>query len=312
MRKHKFSGEICIYCNDAPAESADHVVGRNFFLEERRGNLPQVPACKRCNNRKSELEAYLMTVLPFGAKNVDAAKILANLVPPRLEKNAKLQRKLRRGYERSGGTAIPFEHKRLEELFAMIAKAMAFQYFGVRLGNGHSSIASLFTNEGEEFFARMLSSGKAHVSGDLGEGTFRYEGAQSQDDPQLTMWRFEIYGGVDFGGDPNVNGPSSLAIAVTGRSETIGNLFYSSFLKDRKAPKVGRNDPCPCGSGKKHKKCHGSVAKREARDRAHALAAARRVVPSTYQPLAAHGYAPYQLGEMIRFAQQMRPARCAR
>jgi len=25
----------------------------------------------------------------------------------------------------------------------------------------------------------------------------------------------------------------------------------------REAPKVGRNDPCPCGSGKKYKKCHG-------------------------------------------------------
>ncbi len=25
----------------------------------------------------------------------------------------------------------------------------------------------------------------------------------------------------------------------------------------RKTPKVGRNDPCPCGSGKKYKKCHG-------------------------------------------------------
>ena len=23
----------------------------------------------------------------------------------------------------------------------------------------------------------------------------------------------------------------------------------------RATPKVGRNDPCPCGSGKKHKKC---------------------------------------------------------
>lgn len=22
--------------------------------------------------------------------------------------------------------------------------------------------------------------------------------------------------------------------------------------------KVGRNDPCPCGSGKKFKKCHGA------------------------------------------------------
>jgi preprotein translocase subunit SecA len=27
----------------------------------------------------------------------------------------------------------------------------------------------------------------------------------------------------------------------------------------RKVPKVGRNDPCPCGSGKKYKKCHGAV-----------------------------------------------------
>jgi preprotein translocase subunit SecA len=26
----------------------------------------------------------------------------------------------------------------------------------------------------------------------------------------------------------------------------------------RAAPKVGRNDPCPCGSGKKYKNCHGS------------------------------------------------------
>ncbi len=26
----------------------------------------------------------------------------------------------------------------------------------------------------------------------------------------------------------------------------------------RVSPKVGRNDPCPCGSGRKHKKCHGA------------------------------------------------------
>ena len=28
----------------------------------------------------------------------------------------------------------------------------------------------------------------------------------------------------------------------------------------RKGDKVGRNDPCPCGSGKKYKKCHGAAA----------------------------------------------------
>jgi len=26
----------------------------------------------------------------------------------------------------------------------------------------------------------------------------------------------------------------------------------------RVGEKVGRNDPCPCGSGKKYKKCHGA------------------------------------------------------
>jgi preprotein translocase subunit SecA len=28
----------------------------------------------------------------------------------------------------------------------------------------------------------------------------------------------------------------------------------------RAGAKVGRNDPCPCGSGKKYKKCHGTEA----------------------------------------------------
>jgi preprotein translocase subunit SecA len=28
----------------------------------------------------------------------------------------------------------------------------------------------------------------------------------------------------------------------------------------RAEPKIGRNDPCPCGSGKKYKNCHGQGA----------------------------------------------------
>ena len=27
----------------------------------------------------------------------------------------------------------------------------------------------------------------------------------------------------------------------------------------RTAPKIRRNDPCPCGSGKKYKQCHGKL-----------------------------------------------------
>ncbi|HVT44730.1 MAG TPA: preprotein translocase subunit SecA [Thermoanaerobaculia bacterium] len=44
------------------------------------------------------------------------------------------------------------------------------------------------------------------------------------------------------------------------------SLSYSAPPKEtpqpvkRREPKVGRNDPCPCGSGKKYKKCHGAAA----------------------------------------------------
>jgi preprotein translocase subunit SecA len=33
-----------------------------------------------------------------------------------------------------------------------------------------------------------------------------------------------------------------------------------TVVKDKSDPysDVGRNDPCPCGSGKKFKKCHGA------------------------------------------------------
>ena len=38
-----------------------------------------------------------------------------------------------------------------------------------------------------------------------------------------------------------------------------GRLFPGGRVETyrREEPKVGRNDPCPCGSGKKHKKCCG-------------------------------------------------------
>jgi hypothetical protein len=41
------------------------------------------------------------------------------------------------------------------------------------------------------------------------------------------------------------------------REERIAR--FERPYKPSAAPKVGRNDPCPCGSGKKYKKCHGRL-----------------------------------------------------
>jgi preprotein translocase subunit SecA len=39
--------------------------------------------------------------------------------------------------------------------------------------------------------------------------------------------------------------------------QTSGNGDGAPHQVKREGSKVGRNDPCPCGSGKKFKKCHG-------------------------------------------------------
>ncbi len=63
---------------------------------------------------------------------------------------------------------------------------------------------------------------------------------------------------------------SAAAEAIENRAERISNVTYThpnedgsvSQDADRSAevPRVGRNDPCPCGSGKKYKACHGQLA----------------------------------------------------
>jgi preprotein translocase subunit SecA len=48
-----------------------------------------------------------------------------------------------------------------------------------------------------------------------------------------------------------------------GRADAEGKLAEPAAARpaaaSRQGPKVGRNDPCPCGSGKKYKKCHGAM-----------------------------------------------------
>ena len=36
----------------------------------------------------------------------------------------------------------------------------------------------------------------------------------------------------------------------------LPSIERMDFVPKDRSPKVGRNDPCPCGSGRKYKKCH--------------------------------------------------------
>jgi len=45
-----------------------------------------------------------------------------------------------------------------------------------------------------------------------------------------------------------------------GKDEAGDQEEYVTAPIHRDEPRVGRNDPCPCGSGRKYKKCHGLAA----------------------------------------------------
>ena len=48
----------------------------------------------------------------------------------------------------------------------------------------------------------------------------------------------------------------SANLRVVGNSRNVAST--TSSVDATKNQKIGRNDPCSCGSGKKYKKCHGS------------------------------------------------------
>jgi preprotein translocase subunit SecA len=46
----------------------------------------------------------------------------------------------------------------------------------------------------------------------------------------------------------------------TGEAQAVASALFSDGPRLNDVPRVGRNDACPCGSGKKYKFCHGALA----------------------------------------------------
>lgn len=120
----------------------------------------------------------------------------------------------------------------LEQLFGLIAKGLAWHHWRVVLKPAYSAIAGVFPDAAARFIEEFFFAKKARdrVPADLGAGTFIYEGLQAIDDPKLTVWRFSIYGGVSFGGDPKLPAErASQIIAITGPNELIQRLESKLF-----------------------------------------------------------------------------------
>jgi preprotein translocase subunit SecA len=119
------------------------------------------------------------------------------------------------------------------------------QGIGLR-GYGQKDPKQEYKKEGYEMFVQMTWRVKSAVIGNLLRlQLVRQESAEEIEAKRLAMQK------------------RAMARAMASHAEAGGDGESKPKPKQetvvRTQPKVGRNDPCPCGSGKKYKKCHGAT-----------------------------------------------------
>ena len=116
-----------------------------------------------------------------------------------------------------------------------------------------------YKREAFDLFSQMLDRTKAEVISILCRVQIRAE----EDVKAVEAQRRSSTGPMQFKHDEVSAMEESVAGGATGSSPTMKATDHDQsavapFVRDGK--KVGRNDPCPCGSGKKYKHCHGVVS----------------------------------------------------
>jgi preprotein translocase subunit SecA len=109
-------------------------------------------------------------------------------------------------------------------------------------GYGQKDPKQEYKKEGYEAFSQMTWRVKSAVVGNvLRLQVVRQESAEEIERKRLALARRQRV--------TETHGAEADGDARAIKQETV----------TRQTPRVGRNDPCPCGSGKKYKKCHGQT-----------------------------------------------------
>jgi preprotein translocase subunit SecA len=133
-------------------------------------------------------------------------------------------------------------------------------------GYGQKDPKQEYKKEGYDIFVTMMASTNSNVATKLMKVQVRKENdierMEQQDaarhEAQLASMQLRHGGELDGGeGEPEVE--------PAGRGPAPSRRPQPAIVQQpaQRGPKVGRNDPCPCGSGQKFKKCHGAALEDE-------------------------------------------------
>jgi len=224
MVSKRYIGKVCAYCGkEGAATTADHVIAREFFFRDDRGNLPQVPACNECNNDKSKLEHYVTAALMAGSRLAEGDRYRSEMVSPRLAKNQKLAREMGIGkppvWTNVNGILQPMHEliidpNKINQLMGLIAKGLYFHHFGKPLSSDfYAEAKTIDPNKEAALWASMADYfpvEATRVGDDLGNGTFVYAGARSTANEFFSAWQMAWHNGIPLhgGGAP----PQGIAV----------------------------------------------------------------------------------------------------
>jgi hypothetical protein len=231
----KYKGKVCVYCRQNISATADHIFPREIFQAEQRIMLPKVPACVSCNNEKSKLELYLLSVLPFGATHPNAHKVLSIDVPKRLNKNRKLREKLKEGFgykdflSNNGiekKLSVEFDAQQLNDFVGFVGRGLMWHHWGIILPLTCTLKVFTPTPAGIVFLNRLFQlQTKYRVEAHLGDGTVRYKGIMSETDEGVSVWAVQLLGGITVSDDKLKHLFSNSFVAIlTGPHETLDAL----------------------------------------------------------------------------------------
>ena len=139
------------------------------------------------------------------------------------------------------------------------------------------------TAKAETAEALMRARYASYATGDVGflkasmvdESQADFDEASSKAWSAAATWHGLEIIRTERGGEGDADGVVEFRALYTSNGEFCNHHEVSNFVKEkdgwkfadgelvgekpivREEPKVGRNDPCPCGSGKKYKKCCG-------------------------------------------------------
>jgi len=119
-----------------------------------------------------------------------------------------------------------------------------------------------YKNDAFAMFGELMASIRVEVLGNLFRSAINVEGFQQ------FLEKMQVSRTSSADGPPQQLPPSqqqsqgggTVTLSSAALAETKDRKPKINLPKQREEAKVGRNDPCPCGSGKKYKSCHGRKA----------------------------------------------------